>query len=44
VLGVKGRFACELSTGDELVLTNMVFDGCFNDLTGRAFLSPVQIR
>jgi superfamily II RNA helicase len=34
VLGIKGRFACELSTGDELVLTNMVFDGCFNDLTG----------
>lgn len=35
VLGIKGRFACELSTGDELVLTNMVFDGCFNDLSGR---------
>lgn len=33
VLGVKGRFSCELSTGDELVLTDMVFDGAFNDLT-----------
>ena len=36
MLSIKGRFACELSTGDELVLTNMVFDGCFNDLTGRS--------
>lgn len=34
VLAMKGRFSCELSTGDEIVLTNMVFDGCFNDLTG----------
>ena len=33
VLGTKGRFSCELSTGDELVLTDMVFDGVFNDLS-----------
>jgi ATP-dependent RNA helicase DOB1 len=33
VLALKGRFSCELSTGDELVLTNLVFDGAFNDLT-----------
>lgn len=33
VLGPKGRFACELTTGDELVLTDMIFDGTFNDLT-----------
>lgn len=33
VLSPKGRFACELTTGDELVLTDMVFDGIFNDLT-----------
>jgi len=33
VLGLKGKFSCELSTGDEIVLTNMVFDGVFNDLT-----------
>ena len=32
VLGTKGRFSCELSTPDELVLTDMVFDGVFNDL------------
>lgn len=33
VLSPKGRFACELSAGDELVLTNMVFGGIFNDLS-----------
>ena len=33
VLGPKGRFSCELSTGDELVLTDMVFDGVFNALS-----------
>lgn len=33
VLETKGRFACELSTGDELVLTDMVFEGVFNELT-----------
>jgi len=36
VLGPKGRFSCELSTGDELVLTDMVFDGVFNALTVEA--------
>jgi len=33
VLELKGRFSCELSTADELVATNMVFDGAFNDLS-----------
>ncbi len=33
VLGPKGRFSCELSTGEELVLTDMIFDGVFNTLT-----------
>eukprot|EP01033_Poteriospumella_lacustris_P000314 gene314-200_t len=33
VLTAKGRFACEVSAGDELVLTNMIFAGVFNDLT-----------
>ncbi len=33
VLETKGRFACELNTGDELTLTDMVFEGIFNDLT-----------
>ena len=33
MLGTKGRFSCEISTPDELVLTDMVFDGVFNDLS-----------
>jgi ATP-dependent RNA helicase DOB1 len=33
VLTPKGRFSCELSTGDELVLTDMVFEGLFNGLS-----------
>lgn len=33
VLGMKGRFSCELSIADEIVLTEMIFDGSFNDLT-----------
>lgn len=32
VVTVKGRFASELSTGDELVLTELVFAGQFQDL------------
>lgn len=33
VVTLKGRFASELSTGDELVLTEMVFAGKFKDLS-----------
>ena len=33
VIEVKGRIACELSSADELLLTEMIFDGLFNDLT-----------
>lgn len=33
VLGMKGRFSCELSIADEIVLTEMIFDGSFNELT-----------
>lgn len=33
VVEMKGRVACEISTGDELLLTEMVFNGVFNDLT-----------
>ncbi|PWN53889.1 antiviral helicase, partial [Violaceomyces palustris] len=33
VVEKKGRVACEISTGDELLLTEMVFNGVFNDLT-----------
>ncbi|KAJ5281547.1 Helicase C-terminal [Penicillium angulare] len=33
VVQLKARVACEISTGDELVLTQLLFDGFFNDLT-----------
>ncbi|KAM0791107.1 ATP-dependent RNA helicase mtr4 [Microbotryomycetes sp. NB124-2] len=33
VVEKKGRVACEISSGDELLLTEMVFNGVFNDLT-----------
>lgn len=32
VVEKKGRVACEISTGDELLLTEMIFNGVFNDL------------
>lgn len=33
VIEFKGRVACELSSGDELLLTEMIFNGTFNDLS-----------
>jgi ATP-dependent RNA helicase DOB1 len=33
VLSLKGRFACEVSAGDEVLLTNLVFVGAFNELS-----------
>jgi len=33
VIEIKGRVACEISTGDELLLTELMFNGVFNDLT-----------
>jgi len=33
VIEVKGRIACEVGSADELLLTEMVFNGLFNDLT-----------
>ncbi|EEB07295.1 ATP-dependent RNA helicase DOB1 [Schizosaccharomyces japonicus yFS275] len=32
VIDIKGRVACEISTGDELVLTEMIFSGLLNQL------------
>uniref|UniRef100_I2CQP2 ATP-dependent RNA helicase DOB1 n=1 Tax=Nannochloropsis gaditana (strain CCMP526) TaxID=1093141 RepID=I2CQP2_NANGC len=32
VLQLKGRVACEVNTVDELVVTEMIFNGVFNDL------------
>ncbi|KAI9008179.1 rRNA-processing arch domain-containing protein [Gaertneriomyces semiglobifer] len=33
IIEMKGRVACEISAGDELLLTEMMFAGAFNDLT-----------
>src|SRR6185369_573829 len=33
VVTIKGRVACEINAGDELVLTEMLLDGVFNDLS-----------
>ena len=33
VVQLKARVACEISTGDELVLSELLFDGFFNELT-----------
>ncbi|CAL1711225.1 unnamed protein product [Somion occarium] len=33
IVDVKGRVACEISTGDELLLTELIFNGVFNPLT-----------
>ncbi|BFZ16849.1 hypothetical protein BsWGS_19888 [Bradybaena similaris] len=33
VIEVKGRVACEISSGDELLLTELLFNGVFTDLS-----------
>ena len=33
IVSLKGRVASEIRTGNELVLTELMFDGVFNDLT-----------
>lgn len=33
IIELKGRVACEISTGDELLLTELIFNGSFNDLS-----------
>lgn len=33
VIDIKGRVACEITSGDELVLTEMLFNGAFNNLS-----------
>ncbi|KAF1743477.1 hypothetical protein MXB_4339 [Myxobolus squamalis] len=35
MIDVKGRVACEISTADELVLTELIFNGFFNDISHR---------
>lgn len=37
IIEIKGRVACEINAGDEIVLTELIFSGYFNNLT------PAQI-
>jgi ATP-dependent RNA helicase DOB1 len=32
VVQTKGRVACEVNTADELLVTELIFNGVFNDL------------
>lgn len=41
VVTLKGRVACEISSGDSLVLTEMIFNGVFNDLNVNQVVSLV---
>jgi ATP-dependent RNA helicase DOB1 len=34
IIELKGRVACEISSADELVLTELIFTGVLNDLKG----------
>lgn len=42
VVLLKARVACEISTGDELVLSELLFDGFFNDLTPEQIAAVVS--
>jgi ATP-dependent RNA helicase DOB1 len=33
IVDMKGRVACEISSGDELLLTELIFNGVFNALS-----------
>lgn len=39
VIEMKGRVACEISTGDEILLTELMFSGAFNDLPPEVVVS-----
>jgi ATP-dependent RNA helicase DOB1 len=42
VIQLKGRVACEISAADELVITEMIFAGAFNDLTSEQCVSVLS--
>lgn len=43
VIERKGRVACELSAADELLITEMLFNGLFNNLSGKKNLIFVAL-
>lgn len=42
VIEKKGRVACELSAADELLITEMLFNGLFNDLSRKLLLALIN--
>lgn len=42
VIEMKGRVACEISSADELLVTEMLFNGVFNDLTPQQAVSVLS--
>ena len=43
VVQLKARVACEISTGDELVLSELLFNRFFNELTPRTMCGCSQL-
>ncbi|CAB1318097.1 unnamed protein product [Coregonus sp. 'balchen'] len=43
VIEMKGRVACEISSADELLLTEMMFNGLFNDLTAEQVTALLSV-
>ncbi|XP_066297951.1 exosome RNA helicase MTR4-like [Branchiostoma lanceolatum] len=43
VIEMKGRVACEISSGDELLLTEMIFNGVFNDLDAHQCVALLSV-
>jgi len=43
VVQLKARVACEISTGDELVLSELLFNGFFNDLTPEQIAAALSV-
>uniref|UniRef100_A0A8C7SKP8 Exosome RNA helicase MTR4 n=1 Tax=Oncorhynchus mykiss TaxID=8022 RepID=A0A8C7SKP8_ONCMY len=43
VIEMKGRVACEISSADELLLTEMVFNGLFNDLSAEQVTALLSV-
>lgn len=43
VVQLKARVACEISTGDELVLSELLFNGFFNDMTPPEIAAAVSV-